>query len=156
MNYNDILRRLRFSLQLNDAVLLEVFSLGGMTISRERVEQLLAKEDADNYTECTVPEMNAFLQGFIIKRRGARDGEPAPTPSSKVVYNNDVLKALRIALALKDTDVIEIMANARITVTKSEISALFRAPEHPNYKKCGDQFLRNFIQGLNYKHRQVD
>lgn len=154
MNYSDILRRLRFSLQLNDAAVQTIFSLGGMNIPRERVEQMLAKEDAVEYKECNVPEMNAFLQGFIVKRRGLRDGESVPEPSSKVLYNNDVLKALRVALALKDTDIIEIMANSKITVTKSEIAALFRAPGHSNYKQCGDQFLRSFIQGLTYKHRQ--
>ncbi len=155
MNYSDILRRLRFSLQLNDATVDEIFALSGHPLSRERIEKMFAKEDAPGYCECNLEEMNDFLKGFIIKRRGKRDGDEPAQSASKVLHNNDVLKALRVALALKDTDIIEIMANSKITVTKSEIAALFRAPGHSNYKACGDQFLRNFIQGLNYKHRQI-
>ena len=33
-------------------------------------------------------------------------------------------------------------------VTVSELGALFRNEDHPKYKNCGDQFLRNFLNGL--------
>jgi len=46
------------------------------------------------------------------------------------------------------------MNNAKVIVSKSEINALFRKKGQDNYKQCGDQFLRSFISGLNYKHRQ--
>lgn len=62
--------------------------------------------------------------------------------------NNDTLKKLRVALALRDEDIIEIMEEAGIKVSKTELSALFRKEDHPNYVKCGDQFLRNFLNGL--------
>ena len=62
--------------------------------------------------------------------------------------NNDILKKLRIALKLRDEDIIQILNLAEFTVSKGEISALFRAEDHPNYKECGDQFLRNFLNGL--------
>lgn len=62
--------------------------------------------------------------------------------------NNDILKKLRIALKLRDEDIIQILNLADFTVTKSEINALFRAEDHPNYKECGDQLLRNFLNGL--------
>lgn len=62
--------------------------------------------------------------------------------------NNDTLKKLRVALALRDEDIIEIMTLAGINVSKTELSALFRKEDHPNYKNCGDQFLRNFLNGL--------
>lgn len=65
-----------------------------------------------------------------------------------MLTNNDILKKLRIALELKDDDIIHILKLTDFTVSKSELSALFRKDDHPNYVACGDQLLRNFLQGL--------
>lgn len=62
--------------------------------------------------------------------------------------NNDVMKKLRVALSLKDDDIIEIMKLVSFNVSKTELSAIFRKDDHPNFKPCGDQFLRNFLNGL--------
>lgn len=62
--------------------------------------------------------------------------------------NNDVMKKLRVALHLRDEDIIEILALVDFKISKTELSAIFRSDEHPNFKKCGDQILRNFLNGL--------
>jgi len=62
--------------------------------------------------------------------------------------NNDILKKLRVALQLKNTDIIAILKLVDFNITESELGALFRAEDHPNYKECGDQLLRNFLNGL--------
>ncbi len=62
--------------------------------------------------------------------------------------NNDILKKLRVALELKDDDIIHILGLADFQVTKSELNALFRNEDHPKYMPCGDQLLRNFLNGL--------
>jgi uncharacterized protein YehS (DUF1456 family) len=62
--------------------------------------------------------------------------------------NNDILKKLRVALKLRNEDIVEIMALVDFKVTVSELGALFRNEDHPKYKNCGDQFLRNFLNGL--------
>ncbi|CAM1370366.1 conserved hypothetical protein [Tenacibaculum sediminilitoris] len=62
--------------------------------------------------------------------------------------NNDIFKKLRVAHKLRDTDIIEICALADFKVSKSEINAIFRKEDHPKYMECGDQFLRNFLNGL--------
>ncbi len=62
--------------------------------------------------------------------------------------NNDIFKKLRIAFDMKDTDIIETLQLADFQITKSELSALFRNKDHRNYKLCGDQLLRNFLEGL--------
>jgi uncharacterized protein YehS (DUF1456 family) len=67
--------------------------------------------------------------------------------------NNDILKKLRVALQLRDSDIIEILKLADFNVSKSELSALFRNEEHPHYRECGDQLLRNFLNGLIIKMR---
>lgn len=67
--------------------------------------------------------------------------------------NNDIFKKLRVALSFKDTDIIECLALVDYQISKSELSAIFRAEDHPNYQECGDQLLRNFLNGLIIKNR---
>lgn len=62
--------------------------------------------------------------------------------------NNDILKKLRVALQLKDDDIVKILALVDFKVTTTELGAIFRKEDHPNYKECGDQLLRNFLNGL--------
>ncbi len=62
--------------------------------------------------------------------------------------NNDILKKLRVALKLRDEDIVKILALVDFKISVSELSALFRNEDHPNYKVCGDQILRNFLNGL--------
>lgn len=62
--------------------------------------------------------------------------------------NNDIFKKLRVALALTNDDIIKIMELVQFKVSKSELGDIFRADDHPNFKKCGDQILRNFLNGL--------
>ncbi len=62
--------------------------------------------------------------------------------------NNDILKKLRVALKLRNDDILEILKLVDFPVSKAEINALFRTEDHPNYKECGDQLLRNFLNGL--------
>ncbi len=62
--------------------------------------------------------------------------------------NNDILKKLRVALQLRDDDIIKILALVDFRISPAELSALFRKEDHPNYKECGDQILRNFLNGL--------
>lgn len=62
--------------------------------------------------------------------------------------NNDIMKKLRVALSLNSDQIIEICKLVGFTVTKSELGDIFRNDEHPNFKKCGDQILRNFLNGL--------
>ncbi|MFA6249624.1 MAG: DUF1456 family protein [Mucilaginibacter sp.] len=62
--------------------------------------------------------------------------------------NNEVMKKLRVALSLRDDDIVEILKLANFRTTKTELSAIFRSEDHPNYVQCKDQLLRNFLNGL--------
>ena len=62
--------------------------------------------------------------------------------------NNDIMKKLRVALHLRDDEIIKILKLVDFSITRSELSAIFRNDDHPNYKPCGDQLLRNFLNGL--------
>lgn len=62
--------------------------------------------------------------------------------------NNDIMKKLRVALHLRNDDIIHILKLVDFNISKSELSAFFRSEDHPNFKPCGDQVLRNFLNGL--------
>ncbi|PKA97068.1 uncharacterized protein DUF1456 [Flavobacteriaceae bacterium MAR_2009_75] len=62
--------------------------------------------------------------------------------------NNDVFKKLRVALMLRDDEIVDILKLVDFSISKSELGAFFRKEDHPNYRECGDQILRNFLNGL--------
>lgn len=62
--------------------------------------------------------------------------------------NNDIMKKLRVAMKFTDDDIIKVLDLVNFRITKTEIGAIFRADDHPNFKPCGDQILRNFLNGL--------
>ncbi|RYE11523.1 MAG: DUF1456 family protein [Sphingobacteriaceae bacterium] len=62
--------------------------------------------------------------------------------------NNDIMKKLRVAMKFTDDDIIKVLELANFRITKTEISAIFRKDDHPNFMPCGDQILRNFLNGL--------
>ncbi|MDM1377822.1 DUF1456 family protein [Myroides marinus] len=62
--------------------------------------------------------------------------------------NNDILKKLRVALQLRDDQIVEILELVDFRISKGEIGNFFRNAEHPKFVECGDQVLRNFLNGL--------
>jgi len=62
--------------------------------------------------------------------------------------NNDILKKLRVALQLRDEQIIDILGLVDFRISKGEIGNFFRAEDHPKYMECQDQILRNFLNGL--------
>lgn len=146
---NDILRRLRFAIRVDDATMLEMLRLGGSDISLEALDAYFKREEEAGYLECPKPVLSALLDGMILRCRGPKEGaSPAHTPAPAALDNNMVLKKLRIALELKEEDLIAIMNRSGVYLSKNELSALFRSTTHKNYMECMDQFLRNFLSGL--------
>jgi uncharacterized protein YehS (DUF1456 family) len=149
MTNNDLLRRLRYALNLNSESIAELCALGGHDIKPIDVLKLLKKEEEPGFTVCDDVVMGAFLDGLIISRRGVQEQKPhASTEKAGALNNNLILRKLRIALELNEETMLAILARAGVKISKSELSAMFRATTHKNYKPCGDQFLRNFIRGL--------
>lgn len=62
--------------------------------------------------------------------------------------NNDILKKLRVALQLRDEQIVEVLALVDFRISKGEINNFFRNEDHPKYVECQDQILRNFLNGL--------
>lgn len=65
-----------------------------------------------------------------------------------MLSNNDILKKLRVALALRNEDIIEILKLVDFDITKGALGDLFRNEDHPGFVEAGDQLLRNFLNGL--------
>lgn len=151
MTNNDILRRLRYTFDLKETKIVKLFALAGDTATREQVSQWLKKDDHDDYRSCSDRHLATFLNGFIIERRGQKEGG-LPEAENKL-NNNIILLKLKIALAFRNEDILDIMSLAGFTMSKPELSALFRKPGHKHYRECKDQFLRNFLNGLQQKYR---
>ncbi|WP_306537372.1 DUF1456 family protein [Geobacter sp.] len=149
MTNNDLLRRLRYALNLNGETIAGLCALGGHDIKPIDVLKLLKKEEEPGFAACDDSVMGAFLDGLIISRRGPQEQKPdAAREAAGVLNNNLILRKLRIALELNEEAMLALLAKVGVQISKSELSAMFRAKGHRNYKPCGDQFLRNFIRGL--------
>jgi uncharacterized protein YehS (DUF1456 family) len=151
---NDVLRSIRYMLDLSDIKVVEITKLvdAAFPLEKADVQAFLRKEDDPDYAECSNAVLAHFLDGLIIHCRG-RDESLPPRPVEKRITNNVVLKKLRVAFALKDVDMHDIFESAGFPISKPELSALFRQPGHNNYRVCGDQLLRNFLKGLTLRVR---
>lgn len=151
MNNNDVLRRIRFIFNFGDSKMISIFGLADQQVTRAEISDWLKKEDDPAYQECSDTQLAIFLNGLINDKRGKKEGaQPLP---EKRLTNNIIFMKLKIALDLKAEDVLEIMALADFAMSKSELSAFFRKPDHKHYRDCKDQILRNFLQGVQLKYR---
>lgn len=131
--------------------MLSLFKLGGYEGSKPELVTWLAREEEPDFVLCEDEMLARFLNGLIIKNRGAKD-DGIPEPES-VLTNNMVLRKLRIALNLQADDLIEILKLNEFELSKHELSALFRRPDHKNYRECLNQLLRNFLDGMEKRYR---
>jgi uncharacterized protein YehS (DUF1456 family) len=145
--HNDTLRSIRYLLNVNDAKLCDIVALGGGKVSLATISSMLKQDDEPGYLICDDELMSRFLNGLVIYKRGKDDTRP-PAPVEMKVTNNTVLKKLRVAFELKDDDLVTLLAKTGFAVSKNELSAFFRRPDHRNYRECGDQFLRNLLKAL--------
>ncbi len=152
MTNNYILRRLRYTFDLSDSNVIKLCAEGGLTVTREQISAWLKKDDDPAYIRCTDNEMAIFLNGFIVEKRGKKDG-PAPVAEHQL-NNNIIFRKLKIALNLIDEDILDIMRSANFILGKPELTALFRKPGHRSYRECQDQILRNFLKGIQIKYHK--
>jgi len=144
---NDVMRSLRYILNVNDAKIAEITRLTGCEIPDSEAVAYLKKDDEDGFKPCPDRIMAHFLDGLVIYKRGKDESRPTP-PIELPVSNNTVLKKLRVAFELKEDDMHAILQSVDFPVSKPELNALFRKAGHSNYRVCGDQLLRNFLKGL--------
>ncbi|WP_342221870.1 DUF1456 family protein [Candidatus Fukatsuia endosymbiont of Tuberolachnus salignus] len=151
---NDVLRSVRYMLDVNDAKITEIIKLTNYRVNNADVINFLKKDDEKNYQHCPDEVMAHFLNGLIFFKRGKDDKFPAPAIEIPL-NNNIVLKKLRVAFELRDTDMHDIFISVGFPVTKPELNALFRKEGSKNFRLCGDQLLRNFLKGLTLRTRVI-
>jgi len=151
MTNNDVLRRMRYVFDFNDSKMIAVFKLVDVKVTREQISDWLKKDDDPAYQNCSDIQLAMFLNGLIIEKRGKKDG-PQPSPEKKL-NNNIIFRKLKIALNMKNEDVLDILKLADLRISKHELSAFFRREDHKHYRVCKDQILRNFIKGIQLKYR---
>jgi uncharacterized protein YehS (DUF1456 family) len=134
--------------------MVNMFKSGGLDLKREEVANFLKNEDEPFYNAIVDIDLAAFLNGFIIEKRGKKEGEE-PKPE-KTLNNNIVFRKLRIALDLKEDDVLEILSSVGMHISPHELSAFFRKPSQSQFRPCKDQILRNFLNGLKKRYRKED
>lgn len=147
MDNNDVLRRIRYAMKLNDSQMVEIFGLADIEVTEKMVISLLKKEEDKDFRQCTNHMMNGFLDGLIVKNRGKSEDNSKDEDEEKVT-NNIVFKKLKIAFNLKSEEIQGILMKEGVEVSNSELSAVMRREGHRNYKPCGDRYLRNFLRGL--------
>lgn len=151
MNNNDVLRKIRYIFDYNDDKMVKIFASGGLEVDRAQVTAWLKPDDHEEFVGIYDKPLAFFLNGFINEKRGKREGPAAK--AEKTLNNNLILRKLKIALNLKDVDIIKIMDLADMRISKHEISAFFRKPGQKQYRLCLDQFMRNFLMGLQIQYK---
>lgn len=148
---NDILRRLRYTFSFSDPQMAAVFAEADHRVTREQIAGWLKRDDDAALIRLDDVQLATFLNGLIARHRGKRDD--VTVVAERRLNNNIILRKLKIALTLQDTDILRMMSRADGRIGKPALSALFRKPGHKNYRECQDQILRNFLKGLHLERR---
>lgn len=144
MTNNDILRRLRYAFNYTNVHVVNLYAHVGEKVEQSQVGLWIQHEDAKPLSD---KELCQFLDGLIIEKRGPHPSGDTPKPL-EIISRNEILKKLRIALALRDEGMMDVFKNAKFTVTKAELGSFFRKEGQRNYAECPEQVLRKFIHGL--------
>ena len=152
MIHNDVLRSLRYMLDISDTKMAQITRSNGFKLNDADMANYLKKDEHKDFVHCPDEVMAHFLDGLVIFRRGRDESRPLP-PIELPVSNNTILKKLRVAFELKDDDILALLKAVNFPVSKTELSALFRKVGHDNFRPCGDQLLRNFLKGLSQRIR---
>jgi len=138
MENNDVIRRFRYALNISDATMVNIFKMAECKIERTELGNLLKKEGEPGYAICSTDLLERFFDGLILYNRGAQEEKssereaPSPRSGSAGKYgtnsdsagkygehirvsaapdsldNNLILKKIRIALDLKQEEMMEI------------------------------------------------
>ena len=147
MTPNDALHRIQTALHLDPEAMIAIFALEGTTVTSEHLVAITARPDSDGAELCSYEELGTFLDGLIHLKRGAITNPP-PDDAEIILDNNLVLKKLRIALKLRDPEILIIFGLAEREISISQIKDMFRNPTHAKYRPCSDAVLNDFLIGV--------
>jgi len=151
MTNNDILKRVRYTFDYSDEEMIEIFGAADYHVTRSLVTDWLKNEDHKDYKDLHDDQLATFLNGLINVKRGKKEG-PQPV-AEKVLDNNNILRKIKIALSLKTEDIQELYKLAGKPISPHEVTAFLRNPRQSQYRPFHEQYLRNFLNGLQIKYR---
>jgi len=151
---NEVLKRVRYILALNEEKLVQVFKAAEFPLNVEQLEGWLAKDGAKQYKKLEDVDLATFLNGLINYKRGKKKGTQ-PQPEQKV-NNNIILKKLKIAFNMKNEDVLRIMSLSNFLLGPHELTALLRKKTHKHFRICKDEVLVGFLNGLKIEFRDEE
>ncbi|CAA6813404.1 MAG: Unknown protein [uncultured Sulfurovum sp.] len=147
MQTNDILFKLKKALSLENKEIIEAYKLANYEMLEERLESILKRRQDKGFEEATFEELGVFLDGLVLLKRGPSD-KVANDDEVVELSNNLILKKIRVAMELKEAELLIVFALAEVTLTKRQIGSLFRKEGAKNFKACSDELLMVFLEGL--------
>lgn len=151
MRHNDVIKSIRYLLDIDDVEIAEILKLADYNPTRSEITGIFEDDDGEG-PDSSHELMAHFLDGLIFKRRGKSDKHP-PQPIQIPVTNNVVLKKLRVAFKLREEEILKMLSKTGFKINSPELSALFRREDHKNFRPAGDQVVRYFLRGLTMKYR---
>lgn len=145
MNNSELLFNIVQTLDISSDQIKEILNYGEIK-DDDVINSVL--ENCDNET------FEAFLNGFIIYKRGKEEDKPgvkkkAPLPIKvRKSINNVILKKLKIAFSLTNEDIVELFENEGVSMTKNELTTYFRKEGHKHYRRLEDYYLKNFLNAV--------
>jgi uncharacterized protein YehS (DUF1456 family) len=150
MDNNDILRRLRFTLNLSDDSMMDMYAKGGERVSRAEISSWLKKEEDEDFDLVVDENLATFLNGLIVNYRGKKEGQ---IPVAETELDNIIFRKLKIAFNFTSDELIYIWKKADVEISETELSAFFRKKSHPKFKYLNDQYLRKFLKGFQIQRK---
>jgi uncharacterized protein YehS (DUF1456 family) len=143
---NFVFYKLRKINDWNEEKLGDLYRSVDYVVSPKDLFSWMKQDIYEGYQEMPDQALAALLNAFILEKRGKKDD--LPFVHEDKLSNNLILRKIKIALNFKDEDIVNTLARANIRAGKAEINAFFRDTKHAHFRPCLDQFLRNFLTGL--------
>ncbi len=153
MTNNEVLQHIRYIFALDNEKISAIFQLAQCPQTAEAINNYFRKNGEAAFSRVADNVLASFLDGLIIEFRGAKEGAQAQL--NQTINNNVIFNKVKIALALKADEIITLLGTAELTLSKHELSAFFRKPEHKHFRACNDETLLKFFNGLQLKHQQA-
>lgn len=147
MEINDILFKITKALSLEHKQIIEAYKLADFEMSEERLVSILKRRHDKGYEKASFEELGVFLDGLVLLKRGASN-KPSHEEEVLELTNNLILKKIRVAMELKEAELVILFALAEVPITKRQIGSLFRKEGNKNFKSCSDELLMAFLDGL--------
>lgn len=71
LNNNEVLKKLRIAMNLQEVQMLEVFALGGDALTKTDVSALFRKRGNKHYRQCTDAVLTQFMAGLAVREQNA-------------------------------------------------------------------------------------